>query len=467
MSVLYDFYSPYVAAAVISPEGERVPLWTSLGGVGANNPVAETMFKRAGVYSLAYVTQVSVTINLADLPQISITLNPPYEEAVKILDSTFVEWGRSLIEVQFGYTGGGQNVLSPVYTGLMLQPDISLGDDPTITLKGQGALSLKTDERNVTMTAQSRLEVIRALMLGNGVGGSRKLTLDADEALADSDSKVLLQEVLPAFSTGHRTDWDLITEQCRIARCWPLVLDDTLKLVPRRSRLTGLATKIFALREMPEGRIGYQPEAKKTPVFPILSFSTPSTAIYYPGVLKGLSSGGIKSSTREAQHNFYDATTSNPSYVGAGGAGLKADPKTPGVTNTTNTAEGKDGAPLFYENIEHPASKDKLKAEYDALTSNLGIKVEITTLGCPDLLPGTVVALRGLGKRISEGGNFGIFSVTHTLGGDGYQTSFEAWSNTTKLSEQFTNRTPTDPGIETSADDESTVTANPIGGGVR
>jgi hypothetical protein len=440
----FDFYSPFMAAALVGEDGDRVPFWTDTfqspaGYLGELQSVAIN----AGLQSLPYVTEIQLVMNLSTLPQITVTLSPPYREALTLLNTSLIEWGRSSLEVQFGYTSG-KTVLSPVFSGLMLQPQISLGEHITMTLKGQGGMSLTQGERNKIQSSVTREEQIKTCVRGPDPANARNLEADFTEAKADPNAAASLNETIENLSMSGRSDWEVIYWLCNQCNCFPLLVENKVKIISYAHRLSGVPTKIFSLMDFPQGRIGPEsgqglgPQgANLADVYPILSISTPNAAIYLPGTIRGIRSSGIRSADREAVENFYDDTTARPPLVGTGRGQHLPSPSTP------NADEAGDGLLHMYGDVSNPVVKDQINAEVRKLTANYGIKIEVETLGVPDLLPGDVVAIRGMGKRLD--GNYGIMQLTHTIGASGYSTRFEAYSNTSKLEAKNTKPASSDP----------------------
>lgn len=167
----YDFYNPFVRASIVAvaSDGKRTvyPLWVNNSAAdGKTTDDSENSPLRA----LAFVSEVSVELQLALLPKITVTLTPPYEDAIKFLDSELMEWGTSVIEVEFGYlsTDTNNTLLSPTFSGVMLKPEVSLGQDVTITLTAQGLSGLSAQHQSGTrvFNGKTRQYIIKAIAEG-------------------------------------------------------------------------------------------------------------------------------------------------------------------------------------------------------------------------------------------------------------------------------------------------------------
>jgi hypothetical protein len=429
----YDFSSPYLNVAIVDPDGNVIPLWTNAGEI-------LPALAEAGLSSLSYVTEVSVDTCLNNLPVISVTLSMPYREAIKFLNSELIEWGVSRIQVEFGYSGGTQDgtTSSNIVAGVMMQPSVSIGPDGTnIRLVGNSGPLLAVGHRNYVLKDTTRREVMKMAAVGSDPAHPRDVKIDFTEADQDGTTKTLLDTQIGQFSPSMRTDWDVLTMLCKEALCWPLVSYDpesgvdVVKLIPRTKRLAEDPTKIFSLMEIPKGILG--PEVS---TFPILAMHTPTTAIYLPGAIRFMFNQGIKSADRSHVTNFYDDTVLQTPRVGPTGAAAELTGKNlaGGIKEAQGGQAPGDGAIHAYADPNIRTLQDRIKGEF-VKSQGWGINLHIDTLGIPDLLPGNVVSIRGLGKRLD--GNYGIFRVVHLLGSGGFSTKFEAWSNTKKMAEAY------------------------------
>jgi hypothetical protein len=82
-----------------------------------------------------------------------------------------------------------------------------------------------------------------------------------------------------------------------------------------------------------------------------------------------------------------------------------------------------------------PADNDILKAnvtaEMQRQLNMMGVHIEVETLGVPDLIPGEVIEIRGMGKRLDS--TYAVFTINHSIGIDGFTTSFTAVSNVAQM----------------------------------
>jgi len=86
------------------------------------------------------------------------------------------------------------------------------------------------------------------------------------------------------------------------------------------------------------------------------------------------------------------------------------------------------GSSAFHGSPEVPKWLAQQEQDLRDALQYVGMQINIDTLGLPDLLPAEVIALRGYGVRIDTD-NYAIMNLTHTLGSNGFLTSFTAFKN--------------------------------------
>lgn len=404
----YDGYSPFMSAVIVTQDGARAPLWVAPDGA-------------TGITDRPFLTELVVKLNLGFIPIITARLGPSYDAAIEFLDSEHIEFGESRLEVQFGYTAGapGGAVLSPLYTGLLLRPDVQLGDDIGLTLNAQGITSftIATQGGARAWNLKSRSAIIEDLLRGPGTP-PRDLRLDASEVQsASAEVRTAFFETPQQIAQGALTDWQLITQLIRECRCWFLVVGNTVKVFPRESRLTGPPCRTFAVHNYPNGELG--PAAG---VFPMFNPTSPTTGIYLPGSLRGLAMSEIDSRSRQVVTRSVNDEDTRGARTSAQGANGAPSPSNPGV------GPRGEGQEQTAANPTDPRFVDRARAEYETITQRSGIKLEWSSLGIPEALPGDVVAVRGLGRRI-DSANYALFEVTHTFNASGFETAFSGFSN--------------------------------------
>lgn len=426
----YDFYSPFFAAAIITATGERVPLFTNTNAQGAATSDGEKIRSltaipgvQTGLVSLPFLESLTVQLDLAYLPKITAVLTPPFAEGRAILNSSLVEYGQSYITVQLGYSSGTPKgaVLSLPMEGLLQLPDVNMGMDFTITLNAfaPAGYSSQTTQSSVQFNDWARADIIEAVARGAGTP-QRDLNVNFDAVKTSSEAYRLLYKDPVTKDQGWLTDWMFMWQMIRDAGCWMIMVGNTIQVFERNTSLATDPKYTLRLFDLDGGKLG--------PIkgeFPILSVSSPSVEVFLPGSTKMLVAQGIDSPTGKIINDKTTDATVAGNRVGAGAVDIKPSKNNPGVNKTT----GNGGGPLSLD----VNSKDRVaqaKAEYQA-NFNMGVQLEILTLGIPNILPGEVVSVKGVGARYDT--TYSIFTVFHSIGTAGFTTKLSLRSNTSKV----------------------------------
>jgi len=419
----YDFYSPFFAAAIVTKDGIRVPLFANTNSSAVTTDAGASSLAETGLESLPFLESLTIELNLAYLPKMTAVLSPPFRDAQKFIDSPLVEWGQSILEAQFGYSSGTPQgaVLSPPFQGLLLKPDIQIGAICTIGLNAQGmaGYSATVAEGHQTFKNKTRAYILAEVAKGSGTP-LRDLEMDFTAVPAGSRASELLLNTPVDKDQGSLSDWAFLWQTVRDCGCWMSCTGNIVKVFERNTALAAKPKYTLRLFDFDKGKLG--------PIqgdFPILGVSSPTMAVFLPGATKALVSQGILSSTGETVTNVITDATTAGTKVGGGSTGIASNGNSPGPD--TNT--GKGGT-AFTRDPSYPDTLDGAKEAY-AASFSMGIKLEVDTLGLPDIYPGDVVAVKGVSARFDW--NYGVFTVRHSLGPTGFVTHLTMMSNTSKI----------------------------------
>lgn len=414
-----DFRGPVMSVCIVtnpaSEKPRRIPLWV------------QKPEDRAYAKDMPFVTEVRVGLNIGYLPTISVSLSPTFDQAIAFLNSPLIEWGQSALEVQFGYANGPQGpVLSPIFSGIMLKPEVSIDQEISISLKAQGLGGLSAARQGGAreFNKMTRLDIITKVALGPDSANPRLLEVDASEVTAASgESYKLLKVDHITDSQGGLTDWATIWRHVRAAKCWMSLIGascKTLKIFPRDQSMASKPKYTLMLGDYPEGKIGLD-----VGVLPIMSFNSPSMAVYLPGAARGIFVAGISSETKKIFGDLVNEKSDPVQRTGAagGGAAPRASRIMPGADAQTGA-----GAQRLVASDDPNTARAQAAAEFQAVSAaTMGLPATVGTLGVPDIYPADVVLVKGVGARLE--GNYGVFNVEHVLNSDGYSSSLDLRSN--------------------------------------
>lgn len=425
--ILYDFSAPMCSAAIITPDGVRWPLWMNIKE-RQDVLAAYSKANLGGLAALAFLSSIEVSLDLAGIPKITLELSPPLEEGQKLLDSSLLEYPYSILEVELGWRG----VTPSVYSGRLQAPSFRIVNDISITLTavGEGGFDTATSPRGDILPPMTRREAIEYLLKGSRQ--NRNLTLDVSEIQPNTKAAKALDEQV-VISMGGYTEWFTIQSLARQARCWTLFLGSSLLLRPHQEKLTGDPVRNFITKNFPGGILG--PKSKN---FPILELDAPeSDALYFTGVTKGLYQGDIQSATGEVLERFINDDTEQLSRNGPG-TPVKDPYATPGVGTPPYASAIAPGSP------DEPQQYADATALYeDISTKGIGFPLNITSMGCPDLFPGDIIGVFGVGRRFDtglggrRGTTYGVYEMTHRYAvGEMFTTAMKVNSNIAPFAEK-------------------------------
>jgi len=436
----YDFSSPFMKATIVKDPGadeERFPLWVNgdlsdpttlkpwkLTGYSGAQKAPDPVF--AG--SLAFLSSLTLSMDLGQVPTIELTLTPPLDEGRKFLDSTLIEYAVAALEVEFGYsTGFGGRVSSPPFQGILNPPTVEFGADMTITMKGVGTagyyLSATSDSK--VRTRRSREDHIKELAKElPGVNIAR------NKWSIDSNAEVALKEEVELVNAG-KSYLHLISQLARQCGCWIRLADhdgfSDLVLTSHSVLVTQTPNALLAFYDFNLGAVG--PSLAERGVFPILSVSVDSQeAIFLSGWTKALRSADINKTSLETQ----TATTSPQDRTVSGSQGTDT-----GVRGPSNNLSSVV-LPPAEENFEDPKRVLDMTADMLSSSSSVGLRLEIETIGIPRAFPGLMYQVTGLGKRID--GFYSCFGVRHSISGAGYSTSLTLIQNSQLMVQALLNK---------------------------
>jgi hypothetical protein len=437
-----------------SVAGKVVELWTE-------NQDSE-LTKDLG--ALAFVSQIDVNLKMGENASITMVLTPPFEDALKFMQSELIRFGVGRLEVELGYntgttTGSGatQQTVLP-FSGFLQKPDVSIGSDVTITLHALGVgyqmNVVGGTESQPFKTGMSYADAVRETLekyvKSDGSSGGLVVTdlykFVPTEKQNKETGDVFFRPVGPntvskgrngkpdanvingIIHKGPRNDWWFVKEVVQENGYDLFINGNELYIVKKSFWITSSFgqkgdRKQFLLR----GNV--DPTRN---MFPILSFSSPTDAVWLqPGIGKLIA-------------RDVDPSKENPDGLNHTASG-----------ENTEIARGKESAdPIdiaeesskWYDEIavmmhggdpSDESVRKQIDAHWTDKNMQSGIQGQFATIGIPSLTPGESVQVGGfepMGKPWGAGGIdpakaifngvYGVIEVGHRVGVGGWDTTF-------------------------------------------
>jgi hypothetical protein len=445
-----DLFGCYIAGKIKTFAGKEIggqrefDLWTD----SANGSALPSQLK--ALANLAYVSEVQIEVGMARNSRVSVTMTPPFEDALEIINSPLVQWGIGQLEVVIGYTtplnGNNAALRTLTYGGLLQKPDVRIGSDITITLNALG-VGYALDTANSVNGRQfpagtSPAEAVETVLkdytefvlddLWKDFGLSKSQSarnsgvkhpfFQAPQSVKVKDSNGNDVQTPVTIEVGPRNDWWFIQEECKNYGLDLYVVGKNVQIKDRNNwyvNQPNKGVKRFVVRG------GMDPQSL---LFPILDLSSPTTAVWLsagigevlqqdvPADRKGPDSSGVNKVTIDDQSNPINQTGQ-------------------GTVDKTQKAFGRtQNFGLHFPGNPETAAIEYARGEFKNQNYKKGINIEVETVGIPDLVPGEVITVLGTESASSNGrgvfnGDYGVVNVIHTIGIGGYSCHFKAIGN--------------------------------------
>ena len=453
----YDFFAPIVIASLTNEAGDTVvPLWF---GERIPADVLLSKFNYRGTLdggrftrNLAILTEAQVEMNLGSFYTIQLTLSPPYDDAIAFMNSDLMTYPATFIRLRFGYIVDGVPVTnSPELIGELKEPDFSLGQEITLTLKANAAFcsSLAKTTNSRRFVNQTRSDIVALLLAGGGTP-ARPISLNFermqrgidDENRAPSEERKRLDTPI-SYEQGGKSDLAAVKEILDQCLCSFYMRNDAQSpqvgameavILDRNARFGADSAKEFRL--FSNGQFSGEMYGKG--VYPITSVSTQTKAIFLRNTLKGVVQPQVDDKTKQSKVDVKNLNThatlkTKPvGPTGSPGGKVAYAPKdskaSPGLDKKTGL-----GGDVVFGDKNLGTQQSKIDGQSVNKSLDGGIKLSVESLGIPDLEPGQIVVVRGLGGRVD--GKYSLLKVTHVIGASGFVTRWEGIQNAGYLSQ--------------------------------
>ena len=399
---------PASVAATEELGAGRLSLRSVGGGIRSYDPAGPN----SAVSQLVnYRAQLQITQLSAAALQATLTLNPPYEEALRIVDNRLIRFG-SLMEIQWGYLNlqGGKPVISQKGLFTITQPSLKFGKQITVTIGGFDVLSSSLRSSD-TRCQWKREQYPCDLNILQKIASTRAPSLVLDFSKVSPNSRLRKRKTNAVIQADD--DWIFFRRLCRQNDVHFTSDHEFIKLEDRE-RLDAAPSKY---------RLTWFMDPENANDIPMMSFETNP----HFGYFANQGARGQVTYCRDPDTGDIRAERRRPDRRGRVNIGSgKSDGGPRGFTeDRTRTSEG-DVAPfapideacssgrVYLNTCKRPNLDEEIERENDMTARNFNTKASAICPGHPGLTPQQIVCVANVGKVFS--GNYRVMKVTHTIG---------------------------------------------------
>lgn len=430
-----DFFGPFFTLEFKSPL--QLPTLSDTSAQGlvafaaeAQKAVADNHFVSAKLDSIQlrnFAARLSVETTNGSPLTFTITMTPPYDTALEILDNKLLRYG-TVVQVQWGYlsNGSGTDIMTSTYVFVINQaPKVVFGKEITITITGYDPVS-------------------SSLM-----GRERKVLYDrkqysTDESLIIATLKDLnyvpnFENVSPQTLAALRTPKDPEREPANIQRdLWTFLREIcdsnniTFFILEENNVLFHDLSKLAVTPEA--YRLLWYTQPQNNRDIPMISFSAESLPSFFAAPSRTLlnlsydmdQGAIIRSEIDPAEIRDLirtEPTNQIPSADNStSGKVVKLNDQT-SITPSPRFVNGQDFGdsvtqPNMLDNRDGRAKRLMLEAVFAANN-----KATVVAPGHPDVIPPMNVFVEGVGKAFS--GTYQVVKAKHEIGTSGYDMTLE------------------------------------------
>jgi hypothetical protein len=368
-----------------------------------------------------FVSHAKVHVSLLRFTNIEVTFNPPFDQAIKLIqsgvlgigfsiksatgeplgnDKDFASASKSSINfntVVIKFHHGGKQ--SPYFKGLLLVPEVKIGvDGISITIKATGMYFEQTKvSSGKPSDSKTGLQLIQSLL-----GPEIEISIDPN----DSQAAKALSKIHKI--NMNQSNFSIANDILHDANC--SLYQSGMKSKNSKPVYELISKDFMRKRKSGATFVLWSQINPNKGVYPIINMQTDINN-YLAGQSFGLNATGIDSSTKarrtekagaESAKRFTDTHASRDGSISGSGAGKKVK-----TIHVPNSGEG------------HSLAGTVVAAVHAALESAL--RYEITTVGIVDLLPGRPVKVTVAGVPFLSGA-YDLYEVTHEMSDSGIET---------------------------------------------
>lgn len=372
-----------------------------------------------------YAAHLSIEANLGAPHIATLTLNPPFEDAIKILDSRLIRF-YSIMEIRWGYHN---NLREPQYFRLTQPKATFTPKDITIVLQGIDLTSSILTNSGTFLIFDRDTYKTDLSIIQNIIETRRKMVLDITNL--PEDSLLRKEKVTPANNMGN--DYLFLKKLC---------FDNgvTFDIDLKGNRFKIRQADLFATTEPSYFLKVYQRTTGAYDI-PVINFSANllSSAFYSPAITTVLALQPNLDKQDASIANTIDAGTLAGIHAGdrtedanAAGAGAFTGKGTKIGEDTVIPDQYYDSqAGIAGERITIPpgVSIEKVNNIVREAALRANTTATVTALGVPTVEPTMCVRVDGMGKSLS--GHYFIRKVHHEIGRGGYEMTLDLYRTLT------------------------------------
>ena len=445
------------------PGASRLALRSVGGGLQSFDPEGDPNSPLGQLVN--YRANLQVSMLSAAALQATLTLTPPYADALKIVDHQLIKFG-SLMELQWGYLatdGSGKPAISDKGLFRITQPSIKFGREVSITIGGfdilSGAMST-TDTRCCWSREKYEcdLKILQEIIKTRSPSG-----LNLNDSAIPSKSSLRKRKKAPVIQADD--DWTFFRRICRQndVSFQQIGKDVILKDEPE---IDGVAPKYNLLWYA-------QPGGDKD--IPMISFETNPIMGYFamPG------SRGQRTICRDRETGKLEVVNKEPSktevqQIGGKGSDASEDGH---CKDPVKTSEGDiasfaamdascTSGRIYTQPCNRPNQKEEIEKENRSVRRYHNTRASAVCPGVPGLIPQQSVCVVNVGETFS--GNYRVMKVIHNIGA-GYTMKIDLLRSASTAAKSGSENSTDPPNVEcvdaTAPGAPTGELATPIAGG--
>ena len=398
-----------ISAVIRTVDGLKVNLWMDnsgtsessinlpapAGGLGGFGGSSDSLVDLSGM-DLPYVESVDVELTLGLSARVTMSFACPFEIGQRLLETNLFKIG-NFVEVQIGYPRLGR--FTPWISAQMSKPSIRINGDEglTVTINGDGgSFAALRGVSNKVYTGKSYQDIIKEIADSHKWATSMPgdVGFDVESVLSSVSGENALTKTRQSVSQGGLSDWFFIQKMARSAGC-----DAFLAPNEDGKRTIYVQLRKDALKQQPRLSMVMRGNPDFITSFPILNFESEAEGVYLPGSAQNVKSRDIDPDTGNTLETVADALSTLEASLGDAGVPSDSAVQVEGEQSKLFSTDGSQRSGEYVNtSARDPRGIEEVaQAHRDESTFRGGVTGNITTYGIPELFPGEIVQVLGLG----------------------------------------------------------------------